>query len=149
MTDSPIRVLLVSTGGAARAILAEALLRRVGGDRFDVSSAGITPEPVDPLALRVLDDAGFDRSWAASRPVGDFVGQRFDYVITLCDDARLVCPVFPGADASMHWGYGSPAGAAGTDTDRRAAYDRTFLLLSERVRQFVLLARKGRPVATG
>lgn len=149
MTEAPVRVLFVSTGGAARAILAEALLRRIGSPEFEAFSAGIEPEPVHPMTLRILDDAGLDRSWAVSRSVSDFQGQPFDYVITLCDDARLVCPVFPGADQSIHWGYKGLGGLDGTEEDRRAAFERVFTLLSERIRQFVLIAGKPRAVATG
>jgi arsenate reductase len=69
----------------------------------------------------------------------------FDYVITLCDDARAVCPVFPGADQSMHWGYESPAKIQGSDAERRAAYERVLRSIGERVRQFVLIAGRAQP----
>jgi protein-tyrosine-phosphatase len=140
VTSEPIRVLFVSTSNASRSILAEAILRRVGGDRFAAASAGVEPTDVQPLTRRVLEAAGFDHDWARSTSVFDLVGEPFDYVITLCDDARLACPVFPGADQSLHWGYKDPAGTAGDDDAKLAAYDRVFRDLSERVRQFVLLA---------
>jgi arsenate reductase len=69
----------------------------------------------------------------------------FDYVITVCDDARAVCPFFPGADQSMHWGYKSPSSVTGTERERRAAYDRVFIDLSERIRQFVMIAGRSQP----
>jgi arsenate reductase len=143
----PIRVLFVSTSNASRSILAEAVLRRVGGDRFEAASAGVEPTAVHPLTRRVLEAAGFDHDWATSTLVFDLIGEPFDYVITLCDDARLACPVFPGADQSLHWGYKDPSAVEGDDEAKLAAYDRVLRDLSERVRQFVLLA--GRASAAG
>ena len=79
----------------------------------------------------------------------DFAGQPFDHVITLCDDARAVCPVFPGADQSLHWGYQNPLAGTITDEDRIAAFERVFTLLGERIRQYVVVAGGSRTVATG
>jgi protein-tyrosine-phosphatase len=146
--EAPARVLFVSTGGACRALFAEALLRQVGGDAFEAASAGTDPAPIDPLALEVLDRAGVDATGLSPRALADLVGKPFEYVITLCDDARLVCPAFPGADQSMHWGYPSPAGLADAD-DRRAAMERLLVLLGERIRQFVLIAARTQPTAVG
>ena len=137
----PIRVLFVSTGNASRGILAEAVLRRAGGDRFAVASAGVAPAPIEPMTLRVLADAGFDHDWAVSEPIEAYLGQPFDYVITLCDDARAVCPNFEGADQSMHWGYKDPSVAA-NDALRLAAYQRVLTDLGQRVRQFVTIAER-------
>jgi protein-tyrosine-phosphatase len=145
MSDAPTRVLFVSTGGACRALFAEALLRHVGGARFDVASAGVEPIPVDPLALQVLRDAGIDVSGLRPDSVDEMRERSFDYVITLCDDARAVCPLFPGADQSMHWGYQSPAKIQGTDAERRIGYERVFREIGERIRQFVLIAGRPQP----
>ena len=142
MSDGPVRVLFVSTSNASRSILAEALLRRVGGTAFEAFSAGIAPTEVHPLTRVVLEGAGFDHDWAVAKHVNDYAGEPFDYVITLCDDARLVCPVFPGADQSIHWGYLEPANVAGDDAARLAAYERVFTSLGERVRQFVLVTSR-------
>jgi protein-tyrosine-phosphatase len=150
VSDAPTRVLFVSTGGAARAILAEALLRHVGRAAFEVASAGTDPQPVDPLALQVLGIAGIDATGLESRSVDAMRGQPFDYVITVCDDARAVCPAFPGADQSLHWGYPSPAKATGSEDERRLVYERVFVQLGERIRQFVLIAGRATPaVAAG
>ena len=146
MSDAPTRVLFVSTGGACRAMFAEALLRHVAGPAFEVASAGVEPIPVDPLAFQVLSDAGIDVAGLHSSSVDEMGDRAFDYVITLCDDARAVCPLFPGADQSMHWGYESPAKVQGTDAERRIAYERVFREIGERIRQFVLVIGRSSPV---
>ncbi len=141
MTDrAPIRVLFVCTGNSARSIMAEASLRRRGGDRFEVFSAGTDPRGVNPLTLRVLDDAGIDASGARSKSVTEFLGQPFDYVITVCDQAREACPVFPGAHESLHWGYEDPAAAKGTEEERLAVFRRVFVAMDQRIAQFATIA---------
>ena len=140
--SEPIRVLFVCTGNSARSIMAEALLRRHGSDRFEVHSAGTDPRSVNPLTLRVLADAGIDVSWARSKSVNEFLGQRFDYVITVCDQARQVCPVFPGVHESLHWGYEDPAEATGTEEERLRVFNRVFIAMGERVQQFAAIAKR-------
>lgn len=145
-TPAPVRVLFVCTGNSARSVMAEALLRRHGGDRFEVHSAGTEPKGVNPLTLRVLEEAGIDASWARSKSVSEYLGQSFDYVITVCDEARQVCPVFPGQHESMHWGYADPAAAEGTEEERLRVFRRVFTQLGERVGQFATVARRqGQP----
>jgi arsenate reductase (thioredoxin) len=142
----PIRVLFVCTGNSARSIMAEALLRRHGGDRFEVFSAGTEPRGVNPLTLRVLGEAGIDASWARSKSVDEFLGQSFDYVVTVCDQARQVCPVFPGVHESLHWGYEDPAEATGSDEERLAVFRRVFIAMGERIAQFAAVTdRAERP----
>lgn len=139
---APIRVLFVCTGNSARSIMAEALLRLHGGDRFEVSSAGTEPRGVNPLTVRVLREAGIDASWARSKSVEEFLGDPFDYVITVCDQARQSCPVFPGVHESIHWGYQDPAEATGTDAERLAVFRQVFTALGERVRLFATVATR-------
>ena len=113
MTGTPIRVLFVCTGNSARSVMAEALVRQKGGDRFEVHSAGTDPRGINPLTRTVLAEAGIDTSWARSKSVTEYLGQQFDYVVTVCDEARQACPVFPGVHESLHWGYEDPAEATG------------------------------------
>jgi arsenate reductase len=120
--------------------MAEALLRLHGGDAFEVHSAGTEPKGINPLTLRVLADAGIDAAWARSKSVDEFSGQSFDHVVTVCDQARQVCPVFPGAAAPLHWGYEDPAAVEGTDEERLAAFQDVFRALGERIHLFVPLA---------
>jgi arsenate reductase len=140
VSDAPIRVLFVCTGNSARSVMAEALLRRHGGDAFEVHSAGTEPKGINPLTLRVLAEAGIDASWARSKSVTEYLGGPFDYVITVCDQARQTCPVFPGVHESLHWGYEDPAAAEGTEDERLAVFRKVFVQLGERIHAFIPLA---------
>lgn len=140
--DRPIRVLFVCTGNSARSVMAEALLRHHGGDAFEVHSAGTVPKGINPLTLRVLEEAGIDASFARSKSVDEYLGQSFDYVVTVCDQARQVCPVFPGVHESLHWGYEDPAEATGSGEERLVVFRRVFIQIGERVRQFATVTRR-------
>jgi len=133
----PVRVLVVCTGNSARSILAEALLRHLGDGRVQAESAGIAPSVVNPLTERVLDEAGIDHAWARSKSVSEFVGQEFDHVITVCDDAREVCPNFPGPAKRTHWSIPDPALATGPDEDRLPAFRATLADLRGRIEGFL------------
>jgi arsenate reductase len=146
--DRPIRVLVVCTGNSARSIIAEALLRQHGKDDFEVHSAGTEPKGINPFTERVLDEAGLDHSWARSKSVTEYLGQSFDYVITVCDEARQACPVFPGVHESLHWGYEDPAEVTGTDEQRLAAFRLTLTLMATRIQAFIALARRERLAAS-
>jgi arsenate reductase len=155
VSGAPIRVLVVCTGNSARSVMAEALIRHKGGDHFDAHSAGTEPRGVNPLTRKVLAEAGIDASWARSKSVNEYLGQSFEYVITVCDEARQACPVFPGVHESLHWSYEDPAEATGTEEERLAVFRRVFIELGERINEFVELAmrqhgdRSLSPVASG
>jgi arsenate reductase len=149
MSAAPIRVLFVCTGNSARSQIAEALLRDFGGGDFETFSAGTEPKGVSPFAVRVLDEIGIDWSGAQSKSVMDFVGQPFDYVITVCDRARQTCPVFPGEHNSLHWGLDDPAEVDGTDGQKLEAFRRTRTEVATRLRPFVELARRARTAPEG
>ena len=90
------RILFLCTGNSARSQMAEGFLGHLAGDKFEVYSAGVNPTQVNPLAIKVMDEVGIDTSKQKSKSIKEFLGQRFDYVITVCDNARQTCPVFPG-----------------------------------------------------
>jgi arsenate reductase len=146
---APIRVLFVCTGNSARSQIAEALLRDFGGADFEVNSAGTEPHGVNLYTVRVLDEIGIDWSAARSKSVMEFIGQPFDYVITVCDRARQTCPVFPGNHNSMHWGLDDPAEVEGTDEQKLEAFRRTRTEVATRLRPFVELARRARQTPEG
>lgn len=137
MPDAPIRVLFVCTGNSARSQIAEAVLGRVGGDDFQVFSAGTEPHGVNPYTVRVLREAGIDWSAARSKSVHEFLGQPFDYVITVCDRARQTCPVFPGIHERLHWDLEDPAEVDGPDEQKLAAFRGTYQELDRRIGPFV------------
>ncbi len=136
----PIRVLFVCTHNSARSQIAEALLGRYGGTDFEVHSAGTEVRGVNPYAVRVLGELGIDWSAARSKLVTQFLDQRFDYVITVCDRARETCPVFPGSDNTLHWGLDDPSEVEGTDEEKLAAFRRTQVEVSARLRPFIEVA---------
>jgi arsenate reductase len=138
----PIRVFFVCTGNSARSLIAEGLLRHKGGSDFEVESAGTHPRGVNPFTLRVMADAGIDMSQARSKSVTEFLDQEFDYVITVCDQAREACPVFSGSHETLHWGYADPAEVEGTGEEKLRAFRRTMIAMSERIDQFVIIARR-------
>lgn len=136
----PIRVIFVCTGNSARSQMAEAILREQGGGKFEVVSAGVNPRGVHPMTVAALAKAGIDISGARSKPVGEFLGQRFDYVITVCDRARASCPVFPGGSETLHWGLDDPVEVEGTEAERQAAFDRVLVEVGRRINAFIPVA---------
>jgi arsenate reductase len=146
MPADPIRVLFVCTGNSARSQMAEALLGEFGGADFAAFSAGTEPDPVNPQTVTVLAELGLDWSRAVSKSVTQFVGEPFDYVITVCDRARKSCPTFPGEHNSLHWGLDDPAEVQSTDEVKLEAFRRTRTEVAARLRPFVELVRAGRPV---
>ena len=149
MSTEPIRVLFVCTGNSARSQIAEALLRDFGGADFQVFSAGTEPKGVNPYTLRVLAEIDVDWSAARAKSVTEFLGQPFDYVITVCDRARQTCPVFPGNHNTLHWGLDDPAEVDGTDERKLEAFRRTRTEVATRLRPFVELARRARVAGSG
>src|SRR5580658_6994822 len=118
------RVLILCTGNSARSQMAEGLLRHDAGDRFEVESAGTKPGSVRPEAIAVMNELGIDISGHRSKNVDEFAGQRFDFVITVCDNARETCPVFFGAAEKLHRGFEDPAGFVGSNEKRLALFRR-------------------------
>jgi arsenate reductase len=146
MSADPIRVLFVCTGNSARSQIAEALLKDFGASDFAVFSAGTEPKGVNPYTVRALGEIGIDWSGAQAKSVTEFVGQPFDYVITVCDRARQTCPVFPGQHNSLHWGLDDPAEVDGTDAEKLEAFRRTRTEVATRLRPFVELARRAKGI---
>jgi arsenate reductase (thioredoxin) len=134
----PVRILVLCTGNSSRSILAEALFRDLGGPRVAVESAGSDPAgAVNPLAAAVLDEAGIDHGWARSKSMSAFLDRPFDHVITVCDDAAEVCPVFPGPAKRTHWSIPDPAKATGGEEERLAVYRATYADLRQRISGFL------------
>ena len=135
MTDRK-RVLILCTGNSARSQMAEGLLRHDAGDRFEVVSAGVDPSEVRPLAVRAMREVGIDIAHQRSKSVDEFTGQKFDYVITVCDNANQQCPMFPGNSKRIHWNIEDPASAVGGEEERLKVFQRVRDELRERLREF-------------
>jgi arsenate reductase len=118
------RVLILCTGNSARSQMAEGILRHDGGDSFEVSSAGTHPTKVRPEAIAVMNELGIDISGHRSKSVDEFQDQEFDYVITVCDNAKQNCPVFPAKTQRLHWSFEDPAAVQGSDDVRIEAFRR-------------------------
>lgn len=118
MTDKK-RVLILCTGNSARSQMAEGLLRHDGGDSFDVESAGVEPGSVRPEAIEAMNEIGIDISTHRSKSVDEFIGQKFDYIITVCDNAKETCPVFPGSAERIHQSFEDPPPATIGDYESR------------------------------
>lgn len=116
------RVLFLCTHNAARSQMAEGLLRHLAGDRFEAYSAGTEATGVRRLAVRAMAEIGIDISRQRSKMLDRYVGQSFDAVITLCDEANEACPVFPGATERLHWSFADPSAGTGTEKERFAKY---------------------------
>jgi arsenate reductase (thioredoxin) len=131
------RALILCTGNSARSQMAEGLLRRMGEDRFEVYSAGTQPGSVNPLAIEAMREIGIDISGHRSKSVDEFLGQEFDYVITVCDRANSNCPIFPGRTERIHWSFDDPAAAEGDVGERLAVFRRVRDEIEGRLRSFV------------
>lgn len=113
----PKRVLILCTGNSARSQMAEGLLRHDGGDAFEVQSAGVQASSVRPEAIQAMREIGLDISGHRSKSVVEFIGQDFDYLITVCDNAKETCPIFPGKAMKLHQNFEDPPppGARGAE----------------------------------
>ena len=110
--------------------MAEGLLRHLAGDRFEAMSAGTEATHVRPLAIRAMEEVGIDISGQESKTLDGYLGEPFDYVITVCDDANEACPFFPGAKSRLHWSFEDPSKAEGSEEERLEV----FLSVRDRIR---------------
>lgn len=121
---TPIRVLFLCTHNSARSQTAEALLRELGKGRFETFSAGTEVTRVHPLAVQAMAAVGIDIAGARSKPLAEYLGRDFDYVITVCDSANESCPVFPGDPQRIHWSFEDASATEGTEAERLAVFER-------------------------
>jgi arsenate reductase (thioredoxin) len=118
------KVLFLCTGNSARSLMAEGYLRHAAGDRFEAMSAGIEPKGLNPLAVEAMREIGIDISHQQSKDVASLLGQHVAYVVTVCDNAKERCPIFPGTWKFLHWSFEDPAAATGTYDERLAIFRR-------------------------
>lgn len=130
-------VLILCTGNSARSQMAEGLLRSMAGQELEVASAGVDPSRVRPEAIEAMQELGIDISGHRSKSVDEFAGQEFDYVITVCDNAKEQCPVFPGRTRRLHWSFEDPAATQGDEEVRMAVFRRVRDEIQVRLRAFL------------
>ncbi|MGH9949042.1 MAG: arsenate reductase ArsC, partial [Pyrinomonadaceae bacterium] len=106
--EKKTRVLILCTGNSARSQMAEGILRSIAGDKFDVESAGVSPSNVRPEAVKTMNEIGIDISGQRSKSVEEFTGATFDFMITVCDNAREICPILPGNAVKIHHNFEDP-----------------------------------------
>ena len=132
------RVLFICTHNSARSQMAEGFLRALGGDQFEAFSAGTVATAVRPEAIQAMAEIGIDISAQQSKSLEPYLGQPFEWVITVCDRARDNCPIFPGAEQAGHWQFDDPADATGTFEERLAVFRRVRDEIRGRIRMFIL-----------
>lgn len=143
MVNRKPRILFLCTHNAARSQMAEGILRHLGEGAVEVYSAGTEATDVHPLAVRALQQMGIDISGHRAKNVNEFADQTFDFVITLCDSARELCPVFPGNPERIHWSFPDPSAVEGTEAVRYRAFSQTAQELMTRLRPFFLVVERG------
>lgn len=124
MRSSKPKVLFLCTGNSARSQMAEGYLRYTAGGRFEPLSAGIEPKGLNPLAIEAMHEIGIDISHQKSKDVVSFLGQYIPYIVTVCDNARERCPIFPRTFKFLHWSFEDPAAAQGSREEKLAVFRR-------------------------
>lgn len=132
------KILFICTGNSARSVMAEVLMNRLGNGKYQAFSAGAVPTGVvNPLTIQVLTEHGHDTSSLRSKPLDEFLDEDFDVVITVCDNAREACPVWPKKTTVLHWSFEDPAAFGGTERERRAFFGKIYGQIEERISKFL------------
>lgn len=140
-----LRILVLCTHNSARSQMAEGLLRHLSGGKIEAFSAGTEVTRVHPLAIAAMASAGIDISGQRSKHLDEYSGERFDYVITVCDNANETCPIFPGAPARIHWSIADPSAASGSEDQRLKAFQVAMIDIRTRLGFFLnALARNSK-----
>ncbi len=139
-SDDRQRVLFLCVHNSARSQMAEGLLRARGGDRFQAFSAGNEATEVRPLAIRAMAELGIDISGQRSKTTAELGGARFDYAVTVCDDAKEACPYYANAAQQVHWGFDDPSAATGSEEERLAVFRRVRDEIAASIDEFVSAA---------
>jgi len=131
------RVLFLCSGNSARSQMAEGLMKSLGSDQWDVKSGGTFPSYVHPLAIRVMEEIGIDISQQTSKAYDQFLQEKFDYIITLCDQTAISCPAFPGDGVRIHWSLEDPVVAIGTIDERLVVFRRVRDEIKEKIEELL------------
>ena len=128
------KVLILCTGNSCRSQMGDGWLKHLAGDRIEVYSAGTHPEPVNPYAVKVMKSSGIDISNYNSNLIDDYIDEAFDFVITVCDNAKERCPHFPNSSIKIHHSFIDPASAKGTDAEITLVYE----TVRDQIRDFLI-----------
>lgn len=131
------RVLFLCVHNSCRSQMAEGLLKHFADDRFETFSAGNKPTEVNPFTIKVMKEIGIDITDHYSKSVNEFLGQSFDYVINVCDDAKESCPVFPGAAKKLHWSFEDPASDERSEIEKLQLFRRVRDEISFKIKEFI------------
>ena len=139
MADGKIKVLFLCTGNSARSQMAEAFLRKYGGDRFEAYSAGLEPKGMNPFTVQVMDEVGISVRDQVSKDLRVYLGHiNFGYLVTVCDHAEKNCPTtFLGVSQRLHWSFEDPAAVDGTADEKLAKFREVRDQIDEQVRQWI------------
>jgi len=142
---SKIKVLFLCTGNSARSQMAEAFLRKYGGDQFEAYSAGLEPKGIHPYTERVMEEVGVSLSGQYSKHVMEYMGKiHFAYVFTLCDEAENKCPtVFPGVAQRLHWSFEDPSAFVGSDDEKLAKFRQIRDQIDQRIKSWLSEKQSG------
>lgn len=147
--DKPIRVLFLCANNAGRSQLAEGLLRSIGGDDYDVRSAGTEPTTIHPAALALLEQQDISTQGLRAKSVHEFAGQEFDVVISICDPSAETVPTLPGQAERIVWTFPDPAQDGANEDAARLSFGRTWIELKRRMPLFMEAQRTARLRAAG
>ena len=131
------KILFLCTGNSCRSQMGEGFMRHMAGNKFEVFSAGVEPTEVNPYAIKVMAETGIDISSHKSKSVNEFLEQEFDYVITVCNHAKQVCPIFPGQYERIHWDIEDPADAKGSEQEKLAFFRKIRDEIKEKCLEFL------------
>lgn len=137
------RVLFLCTGNSARSQMAEAFLRKYGGDQFEVHSAGLDPTVINPFTVKVLEEIGIDTSDQYAKSLDTYLGKvHFSYLITVCSKAEERCPIFPGMGTRIHWPFEDPAAFEGSDEEKMEKFREIRNQIEEKIKSWIAEPRK-------
>ena len=135
------RVLFVCVHNSARSQMAEGMLRAWAGDRFEVASGGTEASHVRPEAITVMGELGIDIGGHTSKTIERYMGQPWDFLIPVCEEASQACPYVPGAKTVLRWSFDDPSAATGTEEERLAVFRRVRDELATQIRSFIAAER--------
>ncbi|MEI8132468.1 MAG: arsenate reductase ArsC [Leptolinea sp.] len=137
--ENKAKVLFLCTGNSARSQMAEAFLRKFAGDNFEVYSAGLEPQGVNPYTIRVMEEIGYNMSSHRSKSLTEYMGKNhFGYLITVCGGADKNCPIFPGMGMRMHWGFEDPAAFQGSDDEKLEKFRQVRDQIAEKIQSWLI-----------